>query len=39
VGQGYDLQAVRKLFACLDADRLDRVLGAWLWTRSDVVGG
>ena len=30
---------LRKLFARLDADALDRVLGAWLWTRSDVVDG
>ncbi len=30
---------LRKLFARLGADVLDRVLGAWLWTRSDVVHG
>jgi len=30
---------LRKLFARLDADALDRVLGAWLWTRSGVVQG
>ncbi len=30
---------LRKLFARLDADALDRVLGAWLWTRTTVVGG
>lgn len=30
---------LRKLFARLDADALDRVLGAWLWTRTQVVDG
>lgn len=30
---------LRKLFARLDADRLDQVLGAWLWTRTGVVDG
>ena len=30
---------LRKLFARLDADALDRVLGAWLWTRTAVVDG
>ena len=30
---------LRKLFARLDADALDRVLGAWLWTRTRVVAG
>jgi len=30
---------LRKLFARLDPDQLDRILGAWLWTRSDVVHG
>ncbi len=30
---------LRKLFARLDADALDRVLGAWLWTRTEVVDG
>jgi predicted transposase YbfD/YdcC len=30
---------LRKLFARLDADRLDRLLGAWLWTRTGVVDG
>ncbi len=30
---------LRKLFARLDADQFDRVLGAWLWTRSGVVDG
>jgi len=34
-----DESTLRKLFARLDADRLDRVLGAWLWTRSEVVHG
>ena len=36
---GPDESTLRKLFARLDADALDRVLGAWLWTRSDVVDG
>ncbi|AXH98066.1 ISAs1 family transposase [Ornithinimicrobium avium] len=30
---------LRKLFARLDTDALDRVLGAWLWTRTARVGG
>ena len=30
---------LRKLFARLDADALDRVLGAWWWTRTSVVDG
>ncbi len=30
---------LRKLFARLGADALDRVLGAWLWTRTRVVDG
>ncbi len=30
---------LRKLFARLDADALDAALGAWMWTRSLVVGG
>ena len=34
-----DESTLRKLFARVDADRLDRVLGAWLWTRSDVLHG
>jgi predicted transposase YbfD/YdcC len=34
-----DESTLRKLFARLDADRLDQVLGAWLWTRSEVVHG
>lgn len=34
-----DESTLRKLFARLDADALDRVLGAWLWTRTSVVGG
>jgi predicted transposase YbfD/YdcC len=29
----------RRAFAMLDPDRLDQVLGAWLWTRSAQVGG
>jgi len=34
-----DESTLRKLFARLDADRLDRVLGAWLWTRTAVIDG
>jgi len=34
-----DESTLRKLFARLDADALDRVLGAWVWTRSSVVNG
>ncbi len=34
-----DESTLRKLFARLDTDRLDRVLGAWLWTRSQVIDG
>ena len=30
---------LRKLFARLDADALDRALGAWLWTRTSLVAG
>jgi predicted transposase YbfD/YdcC len=30
---------LRKLFARLDADTLDRLLGAWIWTRTSTVGG
>ena len=29
----------RRAFARLSADRLDQVLGAWLWTRSEQVSG
>lgn len=34
-----DESTLRKLFARLDADALDRILGAWLWTRTDVLDG
>lgn len=34
-----DESTLRKLFARLDVDRLDRLLGAWLWTRTAVVDG
>ncbi|WP_295700537.1 ISAs1 family transposase [Lapillicoccus sp.] len=34
-----DESTLRKLFARLDPDQLDRVLGAWLWTRTDDVHG
>ncbi|NLG54235.1 MAG: transposase family protein, partial [Rhodococcus sp.] len=30
--------AIRRLFARLDADLVDRVIGAWLFTRTRVVG-
>lgn len=31
--------AIRRLLARVDADLLDRVLGAWMWTRTAVVAG
>ncbi|MGH3632364.1 MAG: ISAs1 family transposase [Sciscionella sp.] len=34
-----DESTLRKLFARLDADALDRALGVWMWTRTRVVGG
>ena len=34
-----DESTLRKLFARVDADALDRVLGAWVWTRTDDVHG
>jgi predicted transposase YbfD/YdcC len=34
-----DESTLRKLFARLDADALDRALGAWMWTRTFTVGG
>ena len=34
-----DESTMRKLLGRLDADQLDRVLGAWLWTRSGVIDG
>lgn len=39
LGMAPEESTLRKLFARLDADVLDRVLGAWLWTRTDVVQG
>lgn len=38
-GRAPDESTLRKLFARLDADRLDRLLGAWMFTRTRVVGG
>lgn len=34
-----DKSTLRKLFARLDANALDRVLGAWWWTRTKVISG
>ncbi|WP_437123713.1 transposase family protein [Kocuria marina] len=34
-----DKSTLRKLFARLDANALDRVLGAWWWTRTKVLSG
>ena len=31
--------AIRRLLARLDANLLDRVIGAWMWTRTGVVAG
>ncbi|MGI8948104.1 MAG: transposase family protein [Ornithinimicrobium sp.] len=39
LGAAPEESTLRKLFARLDADTLDRVLGAWLWTRTSVVDG
>ena len=33
-GSGPGESTLRKLFARLDADALDRALGAWMWTRT-----
>src|SRR5699024_6859320 len=30
---------IRRLFAHIDADLLDRVIGAWMWTRTTTIGG
>ena len=38
-GSSPDESTLRKLFARLDPDHLDRVIGAWLWTRSTVIHG
>lgn len=35
---GPDESTIRRVFALLDADVLDRVLGAFLWTRTHTVG-
>lgn len=39
LGTAPEESTLRKLFARLDADQLDRVFGAWLWTRTAVVHG
>ena len=39
LGAAPEESTLRKLFARLGADALDRVLGAWLWTRTEVVEG
>ena len=39
LGAAPEESTLRKLFARLGADALDRVLGAWLWTRTRVVDG
>ena len=36
-GNAPDESTLRKLFARLDADALDRALGAWMWTRTCTV--
>jgi predicted transposase YbfD/YdcC len=36
-GSAPDESTLRKLFARLDADALDRALGTWMWTRTFVV--
>lgn len=37
--QAPDESTLRKLFARLDADMLDRALGLWMFTRTTLVGG
>ena len=37
-GSAPDESTLRKLFARLDADALDRALGAWMWTRTFTIG-
>lgn len=37
-GRGPSESAIRRAFGRLDADKLDAVLAAWLWTRTRVVG-
>lgn len=39
LAKGPEESTLRKLFARLDTDALDRVLGAWAWTRTRVVDG
>ena len=39
LGAAPEESTLRKLFTRLDADALDRVLGAWAWTRTQVVDG
>lgn len=36
-GSAPDESTLRKLFARLDADALDRALGVWMWTRTFTV--
>jgi predicted transposase YbfD/YdcC len=38
-GSAPDESTLRKLFARLDADALDRALGVWMFTRTAVIGG
>ena len=37
-GHAPDESTLRKLFARIDADALDRALGVWMWTRAFTVG-
>lgn len=39
VGSAPEESTLRKLFARLDADKLDELIGAFVWTRTAVVGG
>ncbi len=38
-GRGPGESTIRRAFARLQADTLDRILGAYLWTRTSVAGG
>ena len=38
-GPGPGESTIRRAFARLDPDTLDRILGAYLWTRTSVAGG
>ncbi len=38
-GQGPDESTIRRTFSRLEADVLDRILGAHMWTKTRVVGG